>query len=143
MMNLSLAIGGLVDLQKITKSKTMTKDIKDYLHLYLGSEFLSDYPTNPTSPQILTGHTFEQIVHCTNDGLCWNPKYIKLLLRPLSDMTEEERTTVIDINVQMLKQNSLTGSMKYDGHSCAYLLSKGFDLFGLIEAGLAIDKTKQ
>jgi hypothetical protein len=24
----------------------------------------------------------------------------------------------------------------------AYLLSKGFDLFGLIEAGLAIDKTK-
>lgn len=29
-----------------------------------------------------------------------------------------------------------------DGESIRYLLSKHFDLFGLIDAGLAIDKTK-
>jgi hypothetical protein len=49
-------------------------------------------------------------------------------------MTEEERNKV---------EFALTPSgYKYSPETFLWLLSKHFDLFGLIEAGLAIDKTK-
>lgn len=68
----------------ILKQTTMTKDIKDYLHLYLGCECFNHlrllgvegnaaYVSHPA-----TGRMVKEI------------KYLKPILRPLYDMNEEE-----------------------------------------------------
>lgn len=63
---------------------------------------------------------------------------VKPILRPLSDMTEEE---YMEVQYRVDKIG-----LGYDAQQGAeitrYLLSKHFDLFGWIPAGLAIDKTK-
>jgi hypothetical protein len=139
----------------------MKKDIKDYLHLYLGCEYQYRYNDSAEwrpsqirlSIKVLSDHPYR-----------WE---IKPILRPLSDMTEEEA-----IKYLRLKHNAYSGEyeiklrdngfwwlfktiasderFKFFGEMLdesnsdqfRWLLSKGFDLFGLIEAGLAIDKTK-
>lgn len=81
------------------------------------------------------------------------PDNIKPFLRPLSSMTEEEAAYIDDEfsfgHVMSNLSNSLKEGSLYQMRVSEtfeitrYLLSKGFDLFGLIEAGLAIDSTKQ
>jgi hypothetical protein len=85
----------------------MSKDIKDYLHLYLGCECINEEG---------------KIGRFSGIDVC------KLLLRPLSDMTQEEFR--IDCNL-------INPVERF-----RFRLSKGFDLFGLIDAGLALDATK-
>lgn len=83
--------------------------------------------------------------HAVGDYLSWTPNghhncnalSLKLILRPLSDMTEEE---MIEVDVDV--PNILSEYEKLRPTAFSFLLSKGFDLFGLIDAGLAIDKTK-
>lgn len=76
---------------------------------------------------------------------------IKLLLRPLSDMTEEECEWInneFGWGISGYLAEGIKAGTKYsiNIHSSfeitRYLLSKSFDLFGLIDANLAIDKTK-
>jgi len=111
------------------------KEIKDYyLHLYLGCEFYLSEAKN-------------DFVHIDRPMGVWdlsqNEKYedriIKPILRPLSDMTEEEQSEVNfrDINAAWAYTNEEVWSFE----QVRYLLSKHFDLFGLIESGLAIDST--
>lgn len=144
------------------------KDIKDYLHLYLGCECrcysLSDSNgwIDRVTPELLIQIDDED---SGINGLC-------LILRPLSDMTEEEaieicktvvdefRHDVIDI-FEITKDRIwyIDGQVwGWDGGSeiidkyfyfhemppevMRILLSKGFDLFNLINEGLAIDATK-
>jgi len=101
----------------------MDKKIEDYLHLYLGCD---------------VRHNNGSIVKMNSIALnnMLNNKYemqeYKPILRPLSDMTEEEKIEVRKFDKVELPHFELT----------RYLLSKHFDLFGLIEAGLAIEKTK-
>lgn len=69
------------------------------------------------------------------------PGGIKLILRSLSDMTEEE---LHFINMSKLELNhaiSQKTNASFYTTEFIYFLSKGFDLFNLIEEGLAIDKT--
>lgn len=176
-----------------TKQNTM-KEIKDYLHLYLGCRCevetymaTCDWGMNRVeklTAQILAG------VHGKRN------KVIKLFLRQLSSMTEEEIYDLInsmcpddieDIPEKdeydfemfyndggnMVDSDVAVGSdyscrcyegqisITHDGtihcfdekgekeimvnvpRAYHYLLSKHFDLFGLIDAGLAIDITKQ
>jgi hypothetical protein len=94
--------------------------------------------------------------------------YIVPILRPLSSMTEEEAIEVArvseweghfrDVKVTKSKFDDLivswdgmpesreefnaTGEFFYCAEQFLYLLSKHFDLFNLIEEGLAIDATK-
>lgn len=142
-----------------TEVKQNMKDIKDYLHLYLGCEFVSKWPgwQAENDPFIL----------CPADLERGKFEYIKPILRPLSSMTEEETEQYL-----RLKHNAYSGEyeikisdagfwwlfkgistdqkFKFFGEildesnaeQFQYLLSKSFDLFGLIEDGLAIDKTK-
>lgn len=93
-----------------------------------------------------------------------NTFFVKPFLRPLSDMTEEEGREYAkhygikgDLPCTISEENGYVKiSIGYKNHgaslfplsdygqkpeSLRYLLSKHFDLFGLIEAGLAIDKT--
>src|SRR5690606_24799191 len=158
------------------------KDIRDYLHLYIGT-----WVTITNVSAYMIGQGFEdgkyilsgEIYHFIMSGEC---ELQSIELRPLSDMTEEE---AVDIAIIMYgKPDSVKWRMedkgdffrvyrkhysesftidkasgdidrysKCDGKSelettlqhhfiTKYLLSRGFDLFGLIDSGLAIDKTK-
>lgn len=68
------------------------------------------------------------------------PEDVRPILRPLSDMTadesEQHRRLMVPptpVHLHLLSESS---------ESFRYLLSRHFDLFGWIEKGLAIDKTK-
>lgn len=87
--------------------------------------------------------------------------YFSLILRPLSDMTEDEARNVYKITTgedypandaksevfavqdeEFLSAQMEIGAMMGQPAVWRYLLSRHFDLFGWIESGLAIDKTK-
>lgn len=129
------------------------KDIKDYLHLYLGCECRF----SPYSEQSWIAKMTTEDLHRFGGRLDW----MKPILRPLSDMTEEEwKSKMMEFSVDVVSaynspftmfcdkpkhililENRLqTNTLRFnDG---MILLKMGFDLFGLIEAGLAIDLTK-
>ena len=104
----------------------MEKKIEDYLHLYIGRECKyqehnekSDWCIGKITPAIITPNRIHSV---------------KPILRPLSDMTEEEK------NEYLLTGTDSSTRFEHNARRTQYLLSKGFDLFGLIDAGLAINK---
>jgi len=134
----------------------------DVLHLYLGCE-----GKNHNGETIdLTSRTLN-LIWCNVIGF-------KPILRPLSDMTEEEALIYFSLPLKsiILKKNVYAESISFnykwvnpkyasnnqDSFSYSevgigngfqsftqkqflFLLKRGFDLFGLIESGQAIDKT--
>ncbi len=129
------------------------KDIKDFLHLYVNSEcefgyegrdkkrgtieFCDTFGANVFDPSLIpTG--FRKV----------NPDLIKPILRPLSSMTEEEGMEIFEDwnsdspNSRDVIKNNDPLELTFLPSEFQKLLSKGFDLFGLCEEGLAIDKTK-
>lgn len=135
------------------------KKIEDYLHLYRGVNCLI-LNTNRTA--IFNGFTVLVSSGASGANMTYldginsfhtTPDNIKPFLRPLSSMTEEEAAYIDDEfsfgHVMSNLSNSLKEGSLYQMRVSEtfeitrYLLSKGFDLFGLIEAGLAIDSTKQ
>lgn len=156
----------------------MEKKCKDYLHLYLGC-----YGLHGEQRVYISGFNIVQNMIsnvCGEETISGDE--IKLILRPLSDMTIEEGawclketffehvdypikdfklTLVGDGNPRISIDNdwfteSLTfgnkrgsiwstdknsANVKIQPKLFVYLLSKGFDLFGLIEKGEAIDCT--
>ncbi|MDB5199164.1 MAG: hypothetical protein JWO92_1127 [Chitinophagaceae bacterium] len=165
------------------------KKINDYLPFYLGCEIRM----NGGAVRKLTGIEFTENPGNGNNGI-WlhddtgNRNYflstfdIKLLLRPLSDMTVEEsielfkKLSLYDLNecvfdiiededsfcinaelegrvidaMSISVNSDIVEMMNNDGpflpvnpqsQAFYFFLSKHFDLFGLIEAGLAIDAT--
>lgn len=123
------------------------KKIEDYLYLYFGCEI-----SDGNRAGILCGFMVVKYGHRVNvlhsNGLrmTYQLKTWRPLLRPLSDMTEEE---AIHLNadeeyiIEIMDKYNPDRHWHLSANDMVYLLSKGFDLFGLIEAGLAIDKTKQ
>lgn len=160
--------------------------IKDYLHFYIGQDVdvLRKYPNGDSQvlKLVLDAYTYMNIV----DG-SFKDSEVKLVLRPLSDMSEEEILEVCKLaspeafgdyrfskwkvqldpksdNVwqawEVTNERSSYCFMVYAQDGDVYLydgddidtslinanyrfwyLSKGFDLFGLQEKGLAIYKT--
>ncbi len=127
------------------------KDIKNFLHLYLGCEvetvdgnginlghyypgvWTRDGNTEPNGINVF----FTEIkkVYVMNYVQC------KLILRPLSSMTEEEADRIIAIRgLEGVTGYKWPNTFKAAAEATIYLLSKHFDLFSLIESGLAIDK---
>jgi len=153
-----------------TKNKTMEKKLKDYLHLYMGCECLLKMEENNKKLNIrvlrslpfLFGELHAEFGGNTGFPIC----DVKPILRPLSDMTEEEFEGLREITgypnhnatfegaegkhiryrygkkstVNGFKTSLNTDQMRPD--MLVFLLSKHFDLLGLIESGLAADKTK-
>lgn len=68
------------------------------------------------------------------------------ILRPVTDMTEAEDIETSRIGAKAYYKQEDQSAMTYLNLQFAaenhYLLSCGFDLFGLIQAGLAVDQTK-
>lgn len=125
--------------------KSMTKDIKDYLPFYIGCDCLvqTEYGTRGP-PKRFTGSLHGVYYdRWTTDGMelslqvitehgarwTYKPEQVTLLLRPLSDMTDEEKEKSSYRDIKEMCQ-------PWELH---YLLSKGFDIFNLIPEGLAID----
>lgn len=147
--------------------KTMNKNIKDYLHLYLGCECIVKEPGESAFKSVLEGiQRGKFLLKEYGHLLLWEAAEIKPILRPLSDMTEEElieqenifKIYEPDFEVTPDMRKNAWEKIKNDGIMAVefsednnplmvfelfrYFLSKHFDLFGLIESGLAIDKTK-
>lgn len=178
------------------------KELKDYLHLYLGCEVKFQSPFFNLERKF---NSLGELIRIDKSGEClirsnsnvtalYGWQNVKLILRPLSDMTEDEMIEVIlhtapedmedkptaeDHSLEMFYNDG--GNMVdadvaigcnyscicYEGQiairKCGsvhffddngeptnainmpkvflYLLSKHFDLFRLIESGLAIDKS--
>lgn len=67
------------------------------------------------------------------------------ILRPLSDMTEEEMNACAPLILadpyKLIKEWNGTDVMQFSAKCALYLLKQGFDLFDLIPSGQAIDAT--
>jgi hypothetical protein len=140
--------------------------MKDYLHFYIGqwgtlkkSTARHDINYYQDGRYILNGSIYHEI-------RCFDHEFI-LELRPLSDISEEEAIELAKLNAfdygfdtyEVFEKDEY--SIRYlcrekdDDCTCdwrlyfcrlnaeqfAYLLSKGFDVYGLKEKGLAIYKT--
>jgi hypothetical protein len=125
------------------------KQIKDYLHLYLGC-----YAIAPTGTRVYVEGVFWRdcdlyakiLIQDRNsdingvDGNC--PAYnLKPILLPLSSMTIEEAKAHLNFNCMETK-GAITDVYEVAAAQTKYLLSKQFDLFGLIDDGLAVDATQ-
>lgn len=124
---------------------------KEVAHLYLGCE------------AIRVDHNLK-VIWDMESILFFERGEYKLLLRPLSDMQEDEQIVVglISRGIELseatytdkifAKEFAFSWAVRKGSRpvmsvaDCVklttYLLKQGFDLFGLIESGEAIDKTK-
>jgi hypothetical protein len=154
----------------------MQKKISDYIHLYIGGEVA--HPSDKCPFKLIgINHDGEPIIQGDFSGGTHNVNQIsfvpiediKLILRPLSDMTREEAEFINNGSIMPddeLKEYGYYNEyaegcpayqyIRYEDYGSVqrladqmgnpsawhFLLKQGFDLFGLIEAGLAIDKTK-
>jgi hypothetical protein len=126
-------------------------ELKDYLHLYLGCECHrmgevdeNDKPTVST----LTGISYDDTQRIwwayfeNNESGYSVVEDVFPILRPLSDMAEEEKKHLLwDNDTQEILAHFKNNDAGMTRNEFLFLLSKHFDLFGLIDGGLAIDKT--
>ena len=130
----------------------MEKRIEDYLNLYLGCnimvEQLKNNGNNTANKTVLAGpYKLVAVSISGNNRLIQLDGYtpvatdtIKPVLRPLSDMTEEE---AIDFGwMRLFTLEHFIDKKLYKPESFAHLLARQFDLLNLIEEGLAMDATK-
>jgi hypothetical protein len=126
-------------------------NIKDYLHLYLGCDVCREHKESRSKKFFeyakLVGISMSEVekdkhVAILEVGLDhfheWYVEETILVLRPLSDMTEEESSLCRKMFNDTTDNNKLLGEV--EAARTVYLLSKGFDLFGLHDAGLCLYK---
>lgn len=134
----------------------MERDIKDYLHLYIGQRIFD--PTNK-SFYPLDWNTFDRYYDEDEDRIMND---IKISLRPLSRMSKSEakefcrlegwgenleNIVVTDDAIDFKRvigdrsETCISRFTRCRPEMFRWLLSKGFDLFSLIPDGLAIDAT--
>jgi hypothetical protein len=116
-----------------------SKNIKDYLHFYLGCECIinwenPEYEENGKVCKLDSLRIYEMLTEYP-EAIC------KPILRPLSDMTEEEEKEMIASQDDVRLEGYPQILLKTDsGETFRWMLSKGFDLFGLHDAGLCLYK---
>lgn len=113
----------------------MAKKIIEYLHLYIGQDcaFYAPGTTEEIPRNRVIKCLTPQVLCDYMAGIsCWQA--IKPILRPLIDLTEDEE--------EEIGLNRVYPHTEFHPIEFVYLLSKGIDLFGLIDAELAHDKTK-
>lgn len=132
----------------------MGKNIKDYLHLYKGCTIrrynkylghldgkLCGFKDGFNENYILVNHGMSIV------RVAWNEDF-KPILRPLSDMTVDEKyefnnidDCIVDYDGDILSDNHSYISLNKYVPAINWLRFKHFDVDGLIESGLAIDAT--
>ena len=122
------------------------KKIKDYLHLYIPCRCIR---TDTNQEMLLVGidnhgenwHPDDKCVKF--EGALWKwsdvERLIKPVLRPLSNIQPDEDKECNNIMfgdyAEKFKGKNI---IHYEGEKIKYLLKKGFDVFGLIDANLAV-----
>lgn len=83
----------------------------------------------------------KQFIELENGRFVSRVDLIKPILRPLSDLNNKEYGEYVYTNEHTIEEfNRNTGSIEALRHSLVlFLISKHFDVFGLIPKGLAID----
>lgn len=118
----------------------MKKELKKYLPFYLGCEVKLKEGLGALC-LVGTLGSDSQKYHVLRNAMSFGQPFDfvedKLILRSLSDMTEEEYWEADKLQMPIKE----FGEYQFSAEQYHYLLSKHFDLFGLIDAGLAIDKT--
>lgn len=109
----------------------MQTKFKDVAHLYLGCKIKTEEGEGTLNGLYNDGN--EPIVSFNLVHAHLNFDEVKPILRPLSDMTELEHHIVNGIKPE-------TNDYTRDAARTTFLLSRGFDLFGLIESGEAISE---
>ncbi len=122
---------------------------KDVAHLYLGCDVVIDY-----DPAGIAGMLIDKCVGVSDYGISVSNGYIekfektKPILRKLDSMTEDEKKELITINdaegsisaISFNINSNLDFYFKRTNFAVvAFLLSKYFDIFNLIDSGQAID----
>lgn len=124
----------------------MEKKIGDYLHLYLGQQYRASYIETPNSFTVWAMLTPGRLDRLSDLSIY----KVELSLRRLSDMTEEEYEHIAiaadeyhfsnkEEEIHVGKQYVKAG--RYFPDQFQWFLSRGFDLFNLIDSGLAIDRS--
>lgn len=124
----------------------MEKQLKDYLHYYLGCECKMTKPSyhavhelhlSTGTTFVLTGKLLHYFIEPTTKA------EVKPILRKLSTTTEEEKNKIAELSKKYRGSEftlpAFEMSKMWAAEQTHYLLSKHFDLFQLCEAGLAID----
>ncbi len=113
----------------------MKTELKDVEHLYLGSDCLVKFPSLEKAVKRKITPALIGVPSVVIEW--WKP-----ILRPLLDnshVTKEEYKYIweeLNTTAPVIHIN-----MKMEPKLFVYLLKQGFDIFGLIESGQAIDKT--
>ena len=121
------------------------KKIEDYIHFYLGCPCQYLMLGRGIVSEVSIDSKYGILVSVKLDGSIKHIQcplsYIKLIVRPFSDMTEEEKSEAHELYFTGAYETLLPyfGIAHYE--LTRWLLSKHFDLFGLIEDGLAINST--
>ena len=114
--------------------------MKEFLHYYIGSRFIS-----PLESGVIDAHVLQQ---------AYGGKVVRAILRKLEDMTEEDKRhlvahkkgyDVVARYTDAMVHKEYEWSLRLGVLTAAqfrYLLSKGYDLFNLIESGEAFDAKK-
>lgn len=136
--------------------------LQSYLPLYLGQKVKTFALGDINSFGMFTGieldarpdHAFITVTFSDNQYRIFRAFEVKLILRPLSSMTEEEERELGKIalpecdaprsrfvlSMESTGKNS-EGTLMMDNYTpemVVWLLSKGFDIFGLKEKGLCL-----
>lgn len=104
---------------------------KDVAHLYLGCECLCELPDLEVPQRLKI-----DCVVLLNADFFKNPKPI---LRPLSSMTDSEKDDFEYYSMELMIGGY--NQVERNSFKTKWYLDKGFDLFGLIASGEAIDAT--
>jgi hypothetical protein len=135
----------------------MTKKTDDYMHLYINAcKYRVSFVENPDRFSLWSILTPRRYLGVVNDA---SVHTIQVQLRPLPSMTEDECLQAAEvlggaqhisdenrvIQFRYLMKGMHSGQTNIPGMGwiklAIHLLSQGFDIFGLIDAGLAIDST--
>lgn len=140
-------------------------EVKDVLHLYLGCECAVDYRDREGEGMMIDriSGVYEDGSAAISNGYIEPISKLKPILRPLSDMTEDEAVELANIHKydipdddgvreELINVYSDEGELHLGKpylpigmykEGMLWLLKQHFDLFSLIESGQAIDKTNQ
>lgn len=123
----------------------MKTELKNYINLYIGCEVIMESMPECAEPNIAK-LTSVSLDHCAvtypneRQEFLRDFSAVKLSLRPLSSIQPEEiKELEIELDWRSLTYTNVKTTM-FTPDEFTYLCSKGFDLFGLIENGLAIEK---
>lgn len=119
-------------------------NLKDYAHYYIGQPCLNTwFPSDHDAYDAgwnLTGFHASRVKPFgleNETDKTWTDSIV-LKLRRLESMTEEERVEIFGTDTHWYKPFDATDAC--DSQQWHKLLTRGFDLFGLIEGGCAVER---